>query len=172
MKEESDPQGSFYPLARLSETHEMLRQTCRDFADKELKPIAGILDKEHRYPRDIVTQIGELGLLSIDTPVEEGGTGLDYLAYAIAMEEISRGCASTGVIMSVNNSLYLGPVNKWATPEVHRLLRPPGSQSVRLSDGAVLLQEKGRRSVHHQSEDSVGETSLGRPRHRRHRESR
>jgi len=144
MKEESDPQGSFYPLARLSDTHEMLRQTCRDFADRELKPIAGILDKEHRYPRDIVTQIGELGLLSIDTPVEEGGTGLDYLAYAIAMEEISRGCASTGVIMSVNNSLYLGPVNKYATPEQKEIFQQPFLHGQHV--GCFALSEPGNGS--------------------------
>jgi len=127
LKEESEaqPQGAFYPLARLSDTHEMLRQTCRDFADRELKPVAGALDKEHRYPREIVRQMGELGLMSIETPVEEGGTGLDYLAYAIAMEEISRGCASTGVILSVNNSLYLGPVNKYATPEQKEQFQQP-----------------------------------------------
>lgn len=125
LKEEGEAQGSFYPLARLSDTHEMLRQTCRDFADRELKPIAGTLDKEHRYPKEIIAQIGELGLMAIETPVEEGGTGLDYLAYAIAMEEISRGCASTGVIMSVNNSLYLGPVNKFATPEQKEQFQQP-----------------------------------------------
>jgi len=125
LKEDNEAQGAFYPLARLSDTHEMLRQTCRDFADRELKPIAGILDKEHRYPREIIAQIGELGLMAIDTPVEEGGTGLDYLAYAIAMEEISRGCASTGVVMSVNNSLYLGPVNKYATPAQKEQFQQP-----------------------------------------------
>jgi len=112
-----EAQGAFHPLARLPETHEMLRQTCRDFAERELKPFAGQWDKEHTYPREAVRKMGELGLMCLDTPAEEGGTGLDYLAYAIAMEEVSRGCASAGVILSVNNSLYLGPVNKFATPE-------------------------------------------------------
>merc|ERR1712198_423221 len=144
MKEESDPQGSFYPLARLSDTHEMLRQTCRDFADRELKPIAGILDKEHRYPRDIVTQIGELGLLSIDTPVEEGGTGLDYLAYAIAMEEISRGCASTGVIMSANNSLYIAPLQIAGSEKLKQEWIPPFCTGDRV--GCFALSEPGNGS--------------------------
>lgn len=141
---EGAPQGAFYPLARLSDTHEMLRQTCRDFADRELKPIAGMLDKEHRYPREIVQQIGELGLLAIDTPGEEGGTGLDYLAYAIAMEEISRGCASTGVIMSVNNSLYLGPVNKNATPEQKEIFQQPFLYGQHV--GCFALSEPGNGS--------------------------
>ena len=59
--------------------------------------------------------MGDLGLLAVAVPEELGGTGLYYLANAIALEEISRGCASTGVIMSVNNSLYLGSLKKFAT---------------------------------------------------------
>jgi len=98
-----------------SETHEMLRSTCRDFADKELAPVAAKIDKTHEYPTDLIKQMGALGLMAIDVPEQYGGTGLDYLAYAIAMEEISRGCASSGVIMSVNNSLYLGPIQKYGT---------------------------------------------------------
>ena len=81
----------------------MLKNTCKDFADKEIVPQAAKIDKTGIYPADIVRQMGELGLLAIEVPEKYGGTGLDYLAYAIAMEEISRGCASCGVIMSVNN---------------------------------------------------------------------
>ena len=61
--------------------------------------------------------MGEMGLMGIAIPDEYGGSGMDPLAYALAMEEISRGCASTGVIMSVNNSLYCDPVNKYGTEE-------------------------------------------------------
>ncbi|XP_026681377.1 short-chain specific acyl-CoA dehydrogenase, mitochondrial-like [Diaphorina citri] len=60
-----------------------------------------------------IEKMGELGLMGVEVPEDLGGTGLDYLAYAIATEEISRGCASCGVIMSVNNSLYLGPLLKF-----------------------------------------------------------
>jgi len=122
----------------------MLRKMCRDFADNELIPIAAQLDKEHRYPREIVEKIGELGLLAIDTPLEEGGTGLDYLAYAIGMEEISRGCASTGVIMSVNNSLYLGPINKFATPAQKEEFQQPFLYGERV--GCFALSEPGNGS--------------------------
>nr|KAG5702314.1 hypothetical protein BaRGS_002981 [Batillaria attramentaria] len=96
----------------LPETHEMLRKTARDFADNELVPIAAKLDKECKFPKEQVKKLGELGMLCMDVPESEGGTGLDYLAYAIAMEEISRGCASTGCIMSVNNgiSAFLVPI--------------------------------------------------------------
>nr|XP_006811132.1 PREDICTED: short-chain specific acyl-CoA dehydrogenase, mitochondrial-like isoform X2 [Saccoglossus kowalevskii] len=106
---------SVHSMASLPETHEMLRKTCRDFADNELKPVAAIMDKEHRYPVEQIKKMGELGLMAIDVPEKYGGTGLDYLAYAIAIEEISRGCASCGVIMSVNNSLYLGPLLYYGT---------------------------------------------------------
>lgn len=88
----------------------MLAKMCRDFADNELKPIASKIDKEHYYPVDQIKKMGELGLMGIAVPEELGGAGQDYLAYAIAMEEISRGCASAGVIMSAHNTLYLGPL--------------------------------------------------------------
>ncbi|XP_038213186.1 short-chain specific acyl-CoA dehydrogenase, mitochondrial isoform X2 [Zerene cesonia] len=93
----------------------MLYKTCRDFAEQELKPNAAKFDREHLYPGDAIKKMGELGLMAIATPEDLGGSGLDYLAYAIALEEISRGCASAGVIMSVNNSLYLGPLIHWGT---------------------------------------------------------
>lgn len=69
----------------------MLQQTCRDFAEGELKPIASEIDRNHKYPADQIKKMGELGLMAIAVPEELGGTGLDYLAYAIALEEISRG---------------------------------------------------------------------------------
>ena len=78
----------------------MIHETCRNFADTELAPNASALDKAHEYPEAAVKQMGELGLMGISVEEEYGGAGLDYLAYAIAMEEVSRGCASTGVIMS------------------------------------------------------------------------
>lgn len=102
-------------LASLPETYQMLYKTCRDFAEAELKPNAAKYDREHLYPGDAIKKMGELGLMAIAVPEDLGGTGLDYLAYSIALEEISRGCASAGVIMSVNNSLYLGPLLKWGS---------------------------------------------------------
>ena len=81
----------------------MLKDTCRDFADRELAPAAAQIDKTHIFPTDLIKQMGELGLMAIETPEYLDGTGLDYFSYAIAMEEISRGCASSGVIMSAHN---------------------------------------------------------------------
>jgi len=104
-------------VATLPESHEMLRKTCRDFAEGELKPNAAKFDKEHLYPKEQVLKMGELGLMSIVVPEEYGGAGLDYLAYAIGMEEISRGCASAGVVMSAHNSLYLGPLKNFGNDQ-------------------------------------------------------
>ncbi|XP_033747792.1 short-chain specific acyl-CoA dehydrogenase, mitochondrial-like [Pecten maximus] len=131
-------------LSSLPDTHEMLRQSVRDFADKELVPIAAKLDKEHLYPTEQVKKLGEMGLMCVDIPESDGGTGLDYLAYAIAMEEVSRGCASTGCIMSVNNSLYLGPVNKFATPAQKEKFVHPFLSGDRV--GCFALSEPGNGS--------------------------
>lgn len=133
-----------YQTAELPDTHQMLRQTCRDFAEKELIPIAGQLDKEHRFPADQVKKMGQMGLLSIDVPEEYGGAGLDYLAYSIALEEISRGCASTGVIMSVTNSLYLGPILKFGSEEQKHQWITPFCSGDRI--GCFALSEPGNGS--------------------------
>jgi len=112
-----------WPL--LTEEHVMIAQTCRNFADTELAPIAGKLDKEHLYPAEQVKKLGELGMMGINVDPQWDGSGLDAVSYAIAMEEISRGCASTGVIMSAHNSLYCAPVAKYGNDEQKELfLRP------------------------------------------------
>jgi len=109
----------------LSDEHRMLQKTCRDFADSVLIPAAARIDKLHEFPAGHVTQMGELGLMGIDAPEEYGGSGLDTLSYAIAMEELSRGCAATGTISSAHNSLYLGPLKYNATPEqLHQHMAP------------------------------------------------
>jgi len=122
----------------------MMKQTCRDFAETVLKPIAGELDREHRYPAEQIAQMGELGLLGMMVPEEYGGTGMDALAYAIAMEEISAGCASSGVIMSVNNSLYCDPVMRYATEEQKAEWLVPFASGQKL--GCFGLSEPGNGS--------------------------
>ena len=91
----------------LGEDYQMLQQTCRTFADTELTPIASKIDQEHMFPTEQIKAIGEMGLMGVAIDPEYGGSGMDYLSYAIAMEEISRGCATCGVIMTVNNTLYV-----------------------------------------------------------------
>uniref|UniRef100_A0A0C9QDK8 Short-chain specific acyl-CoA dehydrogenase, mitochondrial n=1 Tax=Fopius arisanus TaxID=64838 RepID=A0A0C9QDK8_9HYME len=131
-------------LSSLPETHQMLQKTVRDFAEGELKPIAKTLDKEHRYPKEQIKKMGELGLMAIAIPESLGGAGLDYLAYVIAMEEISRGCASCGVVMSVNNSLYLGAINGFGTQEQKDKHLRPFTDGSRV--GCFALSEPGNGS--------------------------
>lgn len=122
----------------------MLRNTCRDFANNELKPVAAELDKNHKFPAEQIQKMGQLGLMSVDIPSEYGGTGLDYLAYAIAMEEVSRGCASCGVIMSVNNSLYLGPIKNFGNELQKENYLKPFLNSEKI--GCFALSEPGNGS--------------------------
>ncbi|XP_033356115.1 short-chain specific acyl-CoA dehydrogenase, mitochondrial [Bombus vosnesenskii] len=131
-------------LSMLSETHQMLHKTCRDFAEGELKPLAGEIDKKHLYPKEQIKKMGELGLMSIAVPENVGGTGLDYLAYVIAMEEISRACASTGVIMSVHNSLYLGPIEKFGSKNQKEKYITPFTNGNKI--GCFALSEPGNGS--------------------------
>uniref|UniRef100_UPI00398E77E1 short-chain specific acyl-CoA dehydrogenase, mitochondrial isoform X3 n=1 Tax=Pristiophorus japonicus TaxID=55135 RepID=UPI00398E77E1 len=133
-----------YQMVELPETHQLLRDTCRGFAEKELAPIAAQLDREHKFPAEQVKKMGELGLLAMDVPEKYGGAGLDCLAYAIAMEEISRGCASSGVIMSVNNSLYLGPILKFGSEEQKHKWITPFTDGTKI--GCFGLSEPGNGS--------------------------
>ena len=109
----------------LTEEQKLLRDTCRDFAARELTPNAKRWDREHQFPAEAVKKAFELGLAGIAVPEEQGGAGMDNVAYALAIEEISRGCASVGVTLSVNNSLYCDPVMKYGTPaQKERFLAP------------------------------------------------
>ncbi|XP_056288951.1 short-chain specific acyl-CoA dehydrogenase, mitochondrial isoform X2 [Pseudoliparis swirei] len=131
-------------LAELPETHQLLRQTCRDFADRELVPIAGRLDKDHAYPAQQVRALGAMGVMAIEVPEELGGAGMDCLAYSLAMEEVSRGCASTGVVVSVNNSLYIGPILKNGTEEQKKKWITPFTTGEKV--GCFCLSEPGNGS--------------------------
>ena len=88
---------------------------AREFAQNEVLPKAAEIDREHRHPAELVKRMAELGFLGIAVPEEYGGAGLDHVSYVLAMEEISRACASTGVIMSVNNSLVCDPIHRFGT---------------------------------------------------------
>src|SRR5574337_305667 len=123
----------------LSEEQRQVRDLCREFADAELKPNARRWDAEHTFPRQAVQKLGEMGLLGVAVPPEWGGAGMDTVSYAVAMEEISRGCAGTGVIMSVNNSLYCDPVLKYGTDEQRREFLQPFARGEKL--GAFALTE-------------------------------
>ncbi|KAJ1629850.1 acyl-CoA dehydrogenase/oxidase, partial [Pavlovales sp. CCMP2436] len=103
----------YLTLGALPEEVSMVREMARSFAETELYPVAGHTDAAHEYPHKQVVQLAELGLLGMMVPENFGGAGMSSLAYAVALEEISRGCASAGVIMSANNSLYCAPLLKY-----------------------------------------------------------
>jgi len=99
----------------LTEEQQMTREMVRDFAEKELKKRAIEIDRNEKFPFDIFKKMAELNLMGMAFPEEYGGGGTDNVCYAIGVEEISRACASTGVIMSVNNSLVCDPINIFGT---------------------------------------------------------
>ncbi|PGA98482.1 acyl-CoA dehydrogenase AcdA [Bacillus toyonensis] len=110
---------------KLSEEHEMIRKMVRDFAKNEVAPTAAGRDEEERFDRELFDQMAELGLTGIPWPEEYGGIGSDYLAYVIAIEELSRVCASTGVTLSAHTSLAGWPIFKFGTEEQkQKFLRP------------------------------------------------
>jgi len=109
----------------LTEEQQMIQQMTHDFAEKELRPIAAELDETGRFPAEVVKKLGELGLMGMAVPPEHGGSGMDHVSYAVAIEEISRGCASTGVIMSVNNSLVCDPIERFGSEEQKREFLTP-----------------------------------------------
>jgi butyryl-CoA dehydrogenase len=123
----------------LTEEQRQVRDLCRDFAEKELRPNARRWDVEHRFPTDAVKQLGEMGLLGVAIPSEWGGAGMSEVAYAVAMEEISRGCAGTGVIMSAQNSLFCEPVHHFGTDDQKREFLVPFASGTKL--GCFALTE-------------------------------
>uniref|UniRef100_A0A8C7IEA3 Short-chain specific acyl-CoA dehydrogenase, mitochondrial n=1 Tax=Oncorhynchus kisutch TaxID=8019 RepID=A0A8C7IEA3_ONCKI len=135
---------SLSSLAELPEMHQMMRQTCRDYADRELGPIAGKLDKEHLFPAQQVRELGAMGVMAIEVPEALGGAGMDYLAYSLAVEEISRGCGSTGCVVSVNNSLYIGPILKFGTQKQKEQWITPFTTGEKV--GCFALSEPGNGS--------------------------
>src|SRR3954451_11281299 len=104
----------------LTEDQAAVQNTAREFAHGEVLPKAAEIDREHRHPAELVKRMAELGFLGIAVPEQWGGSGMDHVSYVLAMEEISRACASTGVIMSVNNSLVCDPINRFGTEDQKR----------------------------------------------------
>jgi alkylation response protein AidB-like acyl-CoA dehydrogenase len=117
---------------KLSEEQEILRETIRDFAKNEIAPRAAEADAEAKFPRDILMKLGELGFLGMMIPATYGGSELDCVAYAIAVEEISKACASTGVTVSVQNSLVCQPLFDHGNEEQRQKYLTP------LASGKVL----------------------------------
>jgi butyryl-CoA dehydrogenase len=112
----------------LSDEQRMVREVARDFAEREVRPIAAEIDRDARFPHETIKRMGELGLMGILAPEKWGGAGGDTVSYAIAMEEIARVCGSHAVVMSVNNSLFCDPIYKYGNDaQRERFVRPVAS---------------------------------------------
>ncbi len=111
-----------------TDEQQAVQNVAREFAQGEVLPKAAEIDREHRHPVELVKRMAELGFLGIAVPEAYGGAGLDHVSYVLAMEEVSRACASTGVIMSVNNSLVCDPIHRFGTEaQKQRWLTPLAS---------------------------------------------
>jgi butyryl-CoA dehydrogenase len=123
------------------ESKDVLLEQIRAFAQKEIAPRAKGFDETGKFPTEIVSQLGELGLMGMMVPEQWGGAGLDAVSYAMAMEEVSAACASTGVIMSVNNSLVCAPLNEFGSDLIKEKFLKPLAQGKKL--GCFALSEPG-----------------------------
>ena len=125
----------------LSKQHEMARQLFKDFAENEVKPLAQEVDEQHRFPRETVEKMAKYGFLGIPVPKEYGGQGCDILTYAMCVEELSKVCGTTGVIVSAHTSLCVDPILTFGTEEQKQKYVVPLAKGEKL--GAFGLTEPG-----------------------------
>jgi len=123
----------------LSQDHKVLQDTVRDFVNKEIKPIAAKIDEDHAIPDELVRKMGEMGFLGSYLPEEYGGAGLDMLSYAIVIEEVSKACGSSGVLISAHTSLACGPIDTFGTEEQKQKWLPDLNTGKKI--GCILLTE-------------------------------
>jgi len=128
---------SFTTYDSLPEEHQMVYDMCRKFADEELAPYASEWDQKHKFPKEKIKQMADLGLMGINTSEDYNGCGFDAMSYAIAMEEISRGCASAGVVMSAHNSLYCYPIEAFGTDQQKQQFLAPYAKCFEEDDDAA-----------------------------------
>lgn len=125
----------------LTEEQQMLKEMVRDFADHEVKPKAAEIDETGEFPWDTIMKMGELGLMGVPFPKEYGGAGMDNVCYAIAVEEISRVCGSTGITLAAHISLGTNPIYLFGTEEQKKKYLPPLASGKELA--AFGLTEPG-----------------------------
>ncbi|MDE7277138.1 MAG: acyl-CoA dehydrogenase family protein, partial [Lachnospiraceae bacterium] len=125
----------------LSKEHEMARTLFKEFAEKEAKPLAQEIDENHRFPRETVDKMAKLGFLGIPVPKEYGGQGCDPLTYTMCVEELSKVCGTTGVIVSAHTSLCCDPIQTYGTEEQKQKYLIPLAKGEKL--GAFGLTEPG-----------------------------
>ena len=125
----------------LSKEHEMARQLFKDFAENEVKPLAQEVDEEERFPRETVEKMAKYGFMGIPVPKEYGGQGCDILTYAMCVEELSKVCGTTGVIVSAHTSLCIDPILTYGTKEQKEKYLPDLASGRKI--GAFGLTEPG-----------------------------
>ena len=128
---------------QLTEEQLLLEKSVREFAESEIKPRARELDETGHFPRDLFAKAAELGLTGVALPENEGGAGFDHISYTIVIEEISRCCASTGVILSVQNSLYCDPIHRYGTSEQRRKFLLPFARGEKIGCYALTEPQAG-----------------------------
>jgi len=127
----------------LTEEQDLLQKTVREFAESEVRPLAKELDETGHFPHALFKKAAELGLTGVAFPESEGGAGFDHIAYTIVIEEISRCCASTGVILSGHNSLYCDPVHRFGTEEQKKKLLVPFTRGEKIGCFALTEPQAG-----------------------------
>jgi butyryl-CoA dehydrogenase len=127
----------------LSEDQALLQTGVREFAEEVVRPRAARIDQTGEFPRDIFVEAGKLGLAGVSVPVEHGGSGMDVVSYAIVIEEISRVCANTGVILSVNNSLVCDPIEKYGNEDQKMRFLQPLARGEKLGCFALTEPDAG-----------------------------
>ena len=123
----------------LTSEERLVQETAREFAQKELKPIASEIDKNHKIPDEIIKKLSELGFFGVYIPEEYGGAGLSFLSYILVVEEISKVCASTGVMLSVHNSLTCNSIYMLGTEDQRKKYLPELTSGKKI--GCFMLTE-------------------------------
>ena len=128
---------------QLTDTQQEIRSLARRFADERIAPHASGWDREHHFPRELYTELGELGLMGICVPEHYGGAGTDYLSYCLVLEELSRADASVGVTLAVHQGAGMLPILEWASDEQKERLLPALASGEKLCAFALTEAEAG-----------------------------
>ena len=119
---------------KLTDEQKMIQEMAREVGQKEIAPFGEEMDSKGEFPARQIKKLAELGLMGMMVPTEWDGAGLDTMTYSLALEEICFADASTGITMSVNNSLYCAPINKYATDDQKKKYLSPFARGERLGN--------------------------------------
>jgi butyryl-CoA dehydrogenase len=145
----------------LTEDQALLQASVREFAEEVVRPRAARIDQTGEFPKDIFFESGKLGLAGVSVPVEHGGSGMDVVSYAIVIEEISRACANTGVILSVNNSLVCDPIEKYGNEDQKKRFLQPLARGEKLGCFALTEPDAGSDAANQKTRPCGTEGRIG-----------